>query len=294
MKTFLFVTVFLFVLILGGVSCSSGSSELIVGTPRVLPKVTVTARPILSESVLDDSEAMAISKGPTYYMLYVGMKVDADPFNDANLREIVSLALNRENLNKLMQQDYLIRESTVQVSVVSPGNTYSVGDQSEQESVAKAMVEQVGYGNLELLVPSSLEWAGIEISSQLSRINLSVNLKVVEDEDEFVQMLADGDMTMFLTETRGNLQQSAELLARLIHQTGPENYTNFTSKSFSAPFKAGFYRQAEEAAFKYGPSVIPLVRYKAPFLGTHVEYQIMPEFEVDEEANILVNPPRER
>ena len=248
----------------------AGRDQRIVGSPRVLPKATVTPRPLQplqSSSPIPVPEPLYI-----YYMLYVGMSFTAEPFNDERVREAVRLALDRDEVNGAARRDFPERDSKAQLSIVAPASRAVRSEPADDRESAVELLAEAGHPDglqTTLYVPPPLEWAARIVGEHLSLVGIQVDIQVVEDANEFVGLLESGEARFFITESRGSLQRPVELLARLLHPRGSENHTDYSDVSFAASFRAGIYGKAEEVALAYAPTVVPLIRYHIRFLDIH-------------------------
>lgn len=262
------VKLILLLVIAAAVACGgTGQGQRIVGSPRVLVGATVTPLPLQSSSPTPVPEPEHI-----YYMLYVGMRFTAEPFNDERIRESVRLALDRDEVNGAARRDFPGRDSKVQSSIVSPPSRAVRGALADDRKSAVELLAGAGHADglqTTLYVPRPLDWAAKIVGEQLALVGIQADIQGVEDSNELVVLLESGEAGLFITESRGSLQQPVELLARLLHSSGSENYTDYRDDTFTAQFRTGFYRKAEEVALGYAATVVPLVRYHIPFLDTH-------------------------
>lgn len=287
----------LLLVISAAVACSgAGPDQRIVGSPRVLAKATVTPQPSQSSPSQSSSPTPVPQLAYTYYMLYLGMSFTAEPFNDERVREAVRLALDRDEVNVAARRDFPGRDTKTQSSIMVPASRSVPSEPADDRKSAVELLAQAGHADglrTTLYVPTPLDWAARIVGEHLSLVGIQVDIKVVEDANEFVDLLEDGEVSLFITESMGSLQQPVELLARLLHPRGSENHTDYTDDSFVASFRTGFYRKAEEVALGYAPTVVPLIRYQARFLDIHLPAGADDSFLVPSAPEPIVpGPPR--
>ena len=235
--------------------------------PAAVLGPTPTPAPAPSLTPLPTRAPTPVQQHPNSVLIYLGMNVDTSPFADTSpffakeeLRQAVYLSLNRDEY-VLVSNVYTQKLRRKVDSIVTPSIPNPALDWELDLSKAKEKMALEGFPDgfsVNIIMDKNVRRVAEVVAMHLQALGLEVQLHWLP-ERELQRRIIAGEFDLFVTETKADPANPAELLGRLLLSSGGENYTHFQSNEFDRLFNSGSYREAEKVAFGTSPSVVPLV-----------------------------------
>ncbi|MFC1899085.1 peptide ABC transporter substrate-binding protein [Chloroflexota bacterium] len=202
---------------------------------------------------------------PELSLFYIGFNTNKAPFDDANIRQAFSMAIDKDKLASLVFNDMVQPANGILPSGIPGFNEYLPG-LGYDVNQAKNLISESTYGNTSRLPPITITttgWGGL-INQQLEAIitewrnNLGIEVRVRQLEPErFLYYLSEEKNEMFYAGWIADYPHPQNFLAVLFQSGADNNHGEYTNpqvdellNSASLELDSGrslaIYRQAEE------------------------------------------------
>jgi len=170
--------------------------------------------------------------GGTYYF---GFNLDDPPFNNLKVRQALNYAIDKEalvnELNSALEPNYVVAQGLIPPSIM--GYNSSLASYSYDVAEAQALLLQAGYPegfNTDLyynIYNGFHYFVAQKIQMYLAQVGVNAELHGVEDWDNYLNMLAQGEIPFFRLGWTFDTPDPTDAFYCLYHSAGPDNSSQY-------------------------------------------------------------------
>lgn len=186
----------------------------------------------------------------------LGFNLDITPFNDLKVRQALNYAIDKQTLvdeiNSEWGTNHVVARGLIPPSIM--GYNPNLVGYSYDVAVAQALLSQAGYPegfSTDLyynIYYGSHHLVAQKIQAYLAQIGITVGLHGVEDFDEYLNMLAQGELGFFRFGWGFDTPDPTDAFYCLYHSAGPDNSSHYNNPSVDSQIEQA-WATIDEADF---------------------------------------------
>ncbi len=224
----------------------------------------------------DNPLSKELVETPQLSLSYIGMNVEAPPFDDKNIRQACALLIDRSRLAEVTLNDSVAPARGI-LPPGMPGYNPNLAEPTVDIERAKQLMRESKYGSIEGLPPIVAYgggWTTVIQDIAEEELALPVEIRDFEQFGDYIQLLQQKEIPMYSISWLADYPDPENFLDVLFRSGSLENYSNYSNPDVDALLDEAATETDEQKRWKLYQEAEQIILDDAPIIPLYhdVEY----------------------